>query len=117
MSLEVAVVVGLGGALGALLRALAGRSIGGSFPWATLLVNVGGSFLLAAAYGGLPLESEWVRAFIGSGFCGALTTFSTFVLETWILFRSGQRRQAVANLGLTLVLCSLASWTGFHLMA
>ncbi len=117
MSLVVAVAVGLGGALGALLRSLAGRTIGGSFPWATLIVNVAGSFVLAAAWAGLPPESELARALVGSGFCGALTTFSTFILETCILFRSGQRKRAVANLLLTLALCSLASWTGFHLMA
>ena len=117
MTLEVALAVGLGGALGALLRAYAGRSIGGNFPWATLLVNVAGSFLLAAAFGGLPPDAELTRALVGSGFCGALTTFSTFILETCILFRSGQRKRALANLLLTLALCSLASVAGFHLMA
>jgi len=117
VSLTAALLVGLGGMVGALLRAVAGRCIGGGFPWATLLVNVCGSFLLAAAYGGLPPDSGLARALIGSGFCGALTTFSTFILETCILYRSGQVRKAMANLGLTLLLCVLASWTGFHLMA
>ena len=117
MNLLLVLAVGLGGAAGALLRALAGRWIQSSFPFATLLVNVGGSFLLAAAYAWLPMESELARALFGSGFCGALTTFSTFILECVILARSGQWKRAGLYLILTLVLCCLASWTGFRLMA
>jgi CrcB protein len=117
MSVLVAVSIGLGGALGALLRALTGRWIQGGFPWATLLVNITGSFLLAAAYTGLPMESEIARACIGTGFCGAFTTFSTFILDTIILARSGLIKRAAGYLGGTLVLCSLASWSGFYLMS
>ena len=117
MNLAVIMAVGLGGAMGALARALAGRWIQASFPFATLLVNVAGSFLLAAAYAWLPGESELARALVGSGFCGALTTFSTFILECVILARSGQWQRAGLYLVLTLVLCCLASWAGFRLMA
>ena len=117
MSLLMVMAVGLGGALGALLRALAGRWIRTAFPLATLVVNVGGSFLLAIAYAGLPGDSEIVRALIGSGFCGALTTFSTFILETVILARSGQYKWAAIYLLLTLGLCCLASLGGFCLMS
>jgi CrcB protein len=117
VSFLMVVAVGTGGALGALLRALAGRWIRTAFPLATLLVNVGGSFLLAVAYAGLPGDSEIVRALIGSGFCGALTTFSTFILETVILARSGQYRSAAVYLLLTLALCCLASLAGFCLIS
>lgn len=117
MSLLVVIATGLGGAGGALLRAFAGRWIRSSFPLATLTVNVLGSFLLAAAYSLLPADAELWRALVGAGFCGALTTFSTFILETIILARSGQARQATLYLVLTLILCCLASWSGFHLMA
>lgn len=116
MSLLSVVAIGLGGAAGALARAIAGRLIRTRFPWATLSVNVSGSFLLAAAYAGLPLESEFARALIGSGFCGAFTTFSTFILECVILMRAGEWRAALWYLSLTLFLCSLASWGGFYLM-
>ncbi|HSH08872.1 MAG TPA: CrcB family protein [Oceanipulchritudo sp.] len=117
MSLLGVMAVGLGGAFGALLRALIGRWIRSDFPYATLLVNVGGSFLLALAYSVLPMEAELSRALIGSGFCGALTTFSTFILETVILARSGQWSRAILYLSTTLFLCCLASWLGFSLMA
>lgn len=116
MSLLLACAVGAGGGIGALARAAAGRLIKSSFPFATLLVNITGSFILAAAMAGLPAESEFSRAFIGSGFCGALTTFSTFILETVILYRSGQKVRAGLYLLLTLLLCSLASLAGFCLI-
>lgn len=116
MSTSLLLVIGLGGALGALLRALAGRLIQTDFPIATLLVNVMGSGLLAAAWVYLPETSPLWRAFIGTGLCGALTTFSTFILETVLLFRNGFRRQAVLYVLATVVLCCLASWGGFYLM-
>ena len=117
MSLMVAICVGMGGALGAIVRALIGRWIRSGFPLATLCVNITGSFIIAAAYAGLPLDSVLARAFIGAGFCGALTTFSTFILDMVILARSGQWKPALAYLAGTLVLCCLASWSGFYLMS
>ncbi|MEX0325702.1 MAG: CrcB family protein [Puniceicoccaceae bacterium] len=116
MSILVVLAVGLGGAAGALLRALAGRLLSYDFPVATLVVNVSGSFLLAAIWFGLPAEAEFIRALVGAGFCGALTTFSTFILESVLLARTGHPGKAVLYLALTLSLCSLASWGGFYLM-
>ena len=117
MSIVTMILIGLGGAGGALLRALMGRVIQTEFPWATLLVNVSGSFLLAVAYAWLPADAVLARALVGAGFCGAFTTFSTFVLETVLLSRSGRMRAATVYLSLTLGLCCLASWGGFYLMA
>lgn len=116
MSLLMALAVGLGGAGGALLRALVGRWLRYDFPVATLVVNVSGSFILAALYCALPGDAELARALVGSGFCGAFTTFSTFILETVLLARSGHLRRALLYVTLTLSLCSLASWSGFCLM-
>ncbi|NDV62215.1 CrcB family protein [Puniceicoccales bacterium CK1056] len=117
MSFLALILIGLGGALGALLRAFAGRCIKSPFPWATLLVNIAGSFLLAVAYTALPHDAELARALVGAGFCGAFTTFSTFILETVILAKTGNYRDAGLYLSLTLCLCCLASWGGFYLMA
>jgi CrcB protein len=110
------VSIGLGGAAGALLRALTGRWLQSGFPWATFLVNVLGSFILAAAYANLSMDSELARALVGTGFCGAFTTFSTFILDTVILARSGLWKRALLYLGGTLVVCCLASLAGFYLM-
>lgn len=117
MSLLMAVAVALGGATGALLRALTGRWIQGDFPWATMAVNVSGSFILAAAYAALPMDSEITRALLGTGFCGAFTTFSTFILDTVILARSGLWKRAMLYLLGTVLVCCLASFAGFYLMS
>lgn len=80
--------VGAGGAVGALARygmEVALPSSSGAFPVATLVVNVVGAvvlgFLSAIPASRLPLSSQ-VRALVGVGFCGGLTTFSTMSLET-----------------------------------
>ena len=116
MSLLVTLCIGLGGAAGALLRALAGRLIRTDFPVATLVVNILGSFILAVVYTGLPPASELTRALLGTGFCGAFTTFSTFILEAVILARNGMYKRAVGYVMLTLGLCCLASWTALNLI-
>jgi CrcB protein len=79
--------IAAGGAVGALLRvALArGYSAGpGSWPWVTFAVNLAGAFLLGyfatRLQERLPL-SAYRRPLVGTGFCGALTTFSTMQLE------------------------------------
>ena len=72
--------VALGAALGAPLRYLAGHLLDGRLPWGTILVNVTGSFLLGA-FSGLSL-SEHAVAFLAVGFCGALTTYSAFAVQT-----------------------------------
>lgn len=89
----------LGGALGALTRhgvnvalsGLAAAAPSTAFPLATLLVNVVGSFLLSflTTAGLNGLVPPVVRAAVGTGFLGAMTTFSTFEMETDSLIRSG----------------------------
>jgi len=90
----------LGGALGALARYATTNLVQGAlqagayagFPLATLLVNVIGSFLLAfiTELGLRGLVSPSARVAIGTGFLGALTTFSTFELESRLLVREGE---------------------------
>lgn len=90
----------IGGALGSLARYatgvwLQGMTAGtplGNFPLATLVVNVVGSFLLSliATLGLQGLVSPALRLALGAGFVGALTTFSTFEMESDALFREGR---------------------------
>ncbi|BCB90126.1 fluoride efflux transporter CrcB [Phytohabitans suffuscus] len=97
-------MVVLGAAVGAPLRYLVDRFVQtrheSAFPWGTLAVNIGGSALLGFL-AGLP-ASPTVMAALGTGFCGALTTYSTFSYETLRLVQDGARFYAVANLAASL---------------
>ena len=112
MKLEGAVTVlgvALGAAVGAPLRYLTDRLMqartGSVFPWGTLTVNVAGSALLGFLVA-LPAGSA-VMAVAGTGFCGALTTYSTFGYETLRLAEDGARTYALLN-----VVASIAAGLG-----
>lgn len=102
--------VAIGGAGGALARYALGLALpvtAGQIPWATLVVNVVGSLILAVLAAltlAGRLENDTVRLLVGTGFCGALTTFSTFAVEAVTLARSGHTGTAVAFVGLNLLL-------------
>ena len=103
------VLVGVGGVLGALARHLLGERIDAR-TGDTLAVNVVGSFLL----GGLLAApvGESLLLFVGTGFCGAFTTFSTFAFETVRLAETGEPRRAAANAAVNLVGAVLAVLAG-----
>lgn len=105
------ILIGIGGAAGAITRAATGRILQGEFPFSTLIVNTVGSYAFALLNSPqTPSLSPHLYAFAAIGFCGALTTFSTFVLETVLLYRAGFLRKAILNLSATLLLCTLASF-------
>lgn len=113
--------IAAGGALGAFCRYGAGllavRLFGSSFPVGTLLVNVAGSFLIGIAYAASAQGPGPLTAFVMQGFCGALTTFSTFSLDTFRLFCAGRTGKAVINAALNMVLCLGAAALGLSLLA
>lgn len=108
--------IALGGAVGAILRHLitvwSFPVFGTRFPLGTLIVNVSGSFLIGIAYVLIVeramLGPEW-RLLLMTGLFGALTTFSTFSLETLLLWHNGQPLTALAYILISLVLCLGAS--------
>ncbi len=88
-----AAFVALGGAVGAVLRYFAGfLPISGSFPFATMLVNFLGAFLIGAVTGFASAGKLAPDAvlFLKTGLCGGFTTFSTFSLETLTLIEKGK---------------------------
>ncbi len=109
--------IALGGALGAVCRAVIGIWIPTEYPWATLVVNVLGSLLIGFIFG---LEafhhlSPNLRIMLTTGFCGALTTFSTFSYQTIALFKEGNTFGAIANIALNLILTLIAVVVGLKL--
>ncbi|MFY1635394.1 fluoride efflux transporter FluC [Solwaraspora sp. WMMB335] len=77
-------LVMLGGAVGAVLRYLADRiavGLGRPGSWGTFLVNLTGSLLLGLVAGAGLAAGGWIARLLGTGFCGALTTYSTFAYE------------------------------------
>ena len=104
-----AVLVMLGAAVGAPLRYLADRSVQARhdsvFPWGTFTVNIAGSFVLGVLIRGVALHAVpgSVNALLGTGLCGALTTYSTFGFETVRLLEERARTYAVLNVAASVV--------------
>ena len=105
--------IGVAGALGAWARYLVGlglRRVSADFPWATLIINVSGCFLIAFVAG---LAGRWVplapvlRNEVTDGFIGAYTTFSTFTVET-LLVAEEEPALAAVYVGASLVAGLLA---------
>jgi CrcB protein len=97
------VAVWAGGFAGAVLRALVGDWLphdADVWPWSTLLVNVAGAALLGWLVVRLPVGGTR-RALLGTGFCGALTTFSTMQLEVLHLLDAGRGGLAVLYVGVS----------------
>jgi fluoride exporter len=96
-------LVVLGGAVGAPARYLIDRAVqsrhGTTFPWGTFAVNMVGSAVLGLLTGVALASagSENVQLLLGTGFCGALSTYSTFSWETLQLAEAGSRFHAAAN--------------------
>jgi CrcB protein len=103
-------LVAVGAAVGAPLRYVAAHVLDGRLHWGTILVNVVGSFLLGL-FSGMALSGD-ALALLGTGFCGALTTYSAFSVQVHDL---GPRKGA-ATVALTVVpalgLCFLGFWLG-----
>ena len=114
-------LVALGGAMGAPARYLADRWVSArtdGFPWGTITVNVVGSLLLGVLAGfASDTSSTWLLTLAGTGFCGALTTFSTFSYETVRLVEEGRSRAAVANVALSLLVGLAACAAGYAFAA
>jgi CrcB protein len=102
-------LVALGAAVGAPLRFLAGHHLDRVFPTGTLLVNVLGAFLLGL-FSGRSLDGG-TMALLGTGFCGAFTTFSAFAVKATELGPRRGTAYVVLTVGLALAACA----TGFAL--
>ena len=113
----------IGCALGGVLRYLGtlmiARFFGEIFPWGTLVINAVGSFLLGLFLGSgfvakeLWLSSNGAYTFAALGFCGGLTTFSTFSLQTFSLISKQAWGKALANILGSVLLCVFCVFSGY----
>jgi CrcB protein len=90
------------------------------FPWATLFVNLTGSFIIGfystlSGPDGRLFASARQRQFVVTGFCGGYTTFSTFSFETFKLLEGGMVRTAFLNIAVSVVTWLVAVWLGYVL--
>lgn len=114
--------IALGGALGSMGRYAVGVAfasrLGSFFPWATLTVNVAGSFLigllafLCGTEGRWTLPEAW-RLFFLVGLCGGFTTFSSFSLQTLELLQQGESVRAFLNVAASVIVCLAAVFVGY----
>jgi fluoride exporter len=111
------------GAVGAPVRYLVDGFVSdrveGAFPWGTFVINASGSLLLGLLTG-LSLYHAFPktpRVVLGTGFCGAYTTFSTFSFETVRLLEEGAVDEALRNAFGTLITCAAAAAAGLALAA
>jgi CrcB protein len=117
--MERVLLVAAGGALGSALRYLVASTavvwLGPTFPWGTLAVNLGGSFLIglvqAVAAERLVLSEE-ARLFLTTGVMGGFTTYSAFSYETVGLMERGAWGPAWLNVALTTAACLAVCYLG-----
>jgi fluoride exporter len=113
--------VAAGGLIGAPARFLVDRFVADrvetEFPLGTFIVNISGSFLLGLLTG---LDMAWhisepLKVFLGTGFCGAYTTFSTWSYDMVNLFEEGSYLEAILNAFASLGIGLLAAGAGIAL--
>lgn len=121
--MQMILAIAAGGALGSILRHLVGKGalamMGPSFPYATLFVNVAGSFamgLLVAYFAHAGNPSQEMRAFLTVGLLGGFTTFSAFSLDVVTLYERGEPFAAMMYIALSLMLSLVAIFAGLFIM-
>lgn len=113
-------LVGLGGGIGSVLRYATALLVNSKlFPYATLVVNIIGSFIIGVVFAltlreGV-LSNNW-KLFLATGICGGFTTFSAFSLENMGLLQSGKYGMAITYIGLSVVVGIAATFLGYQLL-
>jgi len=123
MSLTTIIAVASGGAIGATLRLFISGATNKYFvhslPLGTLAVNLIGSLLIGMLFAYFHLNtslSPHVKTFLVTGLLGALTTYSTFAIESFFLLESGHYIHAFANMALNLFGTIILAGVGYYLI-
>ena len=122
MSWQTILAIGSGGFIGAVLRAylngLISHKIPHTLPFGTLGVNLIGSFvmgILIAYFMHTTFFSMHTKSFLSTGILGALTTYSTFAIESFLLLEGGHIILAITNVSLNAIGTILMAGSGFYL--
>ena len=122
-TLKIYLMIAAGGASGACLRFFISETmlklLGRGFPFGTLTVNILGSLLMGVLYGLIEREIITVspaKSLIGIGFLGALTTFSTFSMDSLLLLQQGHFLKMALNIVLNVTVCIFMAWLGLQLV-
>lgn len=112
-------LVGMGGAIGSMLRYGCSILINSrTFPWSTLLINITGCFFIGLIFAfslrDMHFLNNW-KLFLATGICGGFTTFSAFSLENMSLLQSGKPGLAFLYIALSILLGIGASFLGYYL--
>ena len=113
-------LVAAGGGIGAALRYVVFLLVRNqSLPYATLMINIAGSFLLGIIMA-LSLKnenfSEGAKLFLATGICGGFTTFSTFSFENLSLLQQGKYNLAFIYITVSALGGIAAAWLGFKIL-
>lgn len=111
-------LIAMGGIFGSLSRFLISGRIGekysGTYPLGTFIINITGAFTLGAVTAFNPAYNLY--ALIVIGFLGSFTTFSTFIVESLSLFQSGEKKNAILYLSLSITLGIASYICGYYLI-
>ena len=124
MSWQSIIAIGSGGFIGAVLRAylsgIISHKVPHILPFGTLGVNLIGSFIMGCLFAYFMYSSFFsvhMKSFLTTGMLGALTTYSTFAMETFFLLEGGSIVLALSNMALNLFGTVLMAGSGFYLIS
>jgi len=122
LSIQTLLAIGTGGFIGAILRAYISGLVNNHFshniPFGTLVVNLLGSFILGSLFAFFTYTtyfSPHLKSLLSTGMMGALTTYSTFAMESFFLLNGGLYVMAFSNIALNLFGTILLAGAGFKL--
>ena len=122
MSIQTIIAIGSGGFIGAILRAyisgVVNSNISHNIPFGTLAVNLLGSFILGSLFAFFTytqIFSPTIKSFLSTGMMGALTTYSTFAMESFFLLNGELYIMAFSNILLNVIGTIIMAGAGFKL--
>ena len=123
MKTDTLLAIGIGGFIGAILRAyvvfLVNSNIKHNIPFGTLSVNLIGSFLLGVLIGLIEfyiIQNSYIKSLLTTGIMGAFTTFSTFAIESFFLFKNSLYLEAISYILLNVIGSIILAGAGFRII-